>query len=79
MREFRSHLQQYVLTSAPVAITRHGETVGYYIPTKNHTEKSDLKALKEAAAKLDRLLEEHNITEDALLDDYKKLKSGNKK
>ena len=52
MREFRAHLQQYILTSSPVAITRHGETVGYYIPTKSHAENSDIDALKQAAMKL---------------------------
>ncbi|WP_242604258.1 type II toxin-antitoxin system Phd/YefM family antitoxin [Legionella beliardensis] len=79
MREFRAHLQQYILTSSPVAITRHGETVGYYIPTKSHAEKSDLHDLKEAAAKLDKLLIEHGISENELFADFRKLKSKNRK
>lgn len=79
MREFRAHLQQYVLTSSPVAITRHGETVGFYIPTKSHAEKSDIKTLKQAATKLDKLLAEYEVTEEELFADFRKLKSGKKK
>jgi hypothetical protein len=75
MREFRAHLQQYILTSSPVAITRHGETVGYYIPTKGHREKSDITALKQASANLDRLLVEYGVTEEELFADFRKLKS----
>lgn len=75
MREFRAHLQQYILTSAPVAITRHGETVGYYIPTKSHAEVSDINALKQAATQLDQLLVEHGVTEEELFADFRKMKS----
>lgn len=42
MREFRAHLQQYLFTSAPMAIARHGQTIGYYIPTKQHPKKAEL-------------------------------------
>jgi hypothetical protein len=48
MREFRAHLPQYLLTAVPVAITRHGEIVGYYIPTRHHVE--------QAAMALEKLL-----------------------
>ena len=35
IREFRESLSTYLLQSqAPIAITRHGDTVGYYIPTR---------------------------------------------
>lgn len=79
MREFRAHLQQYILTSSPVAITRHGETVGYYIPTKSHAENSDINALKQAAMKLDNLLSEYGISEKELFSEFQQLKSENKK
>ena len=79
MREFRAHLQQYLLTTSPVAITRHDETVGYYIPTKSHAKDSDLKTLKKAAAKLDKLSIEQSVSEEELFADFSKLKSGNNK
>lgn len=35
MREFRDNLATYLLESdSPVAITRHGDTVGYFIPAR---------------------------------------------
>jgi antitoxin (DNA-binding transcriptional repressor) of toxin-antitoxin stability system len=79
MREFRTHLQQYILTSSPVEITRHGETVGYYIPTKSQDEKSNINALKQAATKLDRLLVEYGVNEEELFGDFRELKSKIKK
>lgn len=76
MREFRSHLNQYLLTSKPVAITRHGETVGYYIPTKHHTEKSEINELKHAAHQLEKLLKSHGVTENELLAEFRTLRKG---
>ncbi|WP_035918830.1 hypothetical protein [Legionella fairfieldensis] len=75
MREFRDHLKQYVLKSSPVAVTRHGETVGYYIPTKSQTEHSDLNALKSAAVTLDKMLAEYRVSEEELFADFRELKS----
>ena len=35
IREFRENLANYLLQSdKPVAITRHGDTVGYYLPAR---------------------------------------------
>lgn len=78
MREFRAHLQQYILTSVPVAITRHGETVGYYIPTRPHPEKNEIDSLKQAAHKLDKLLLAKGVAEDELLTEFKNLRKRNK-
>ncbi|WP_010598962.1 prevent-host-death protein [Rickettsiella massiliensis] len=79
MREFRSHLNQYLLTSKPVAITRHGETMGYYIPTRQNIEKTELDDLKQAAIELKKILTSHGITEDELLNEFKLSRKGNKK
>jgi PHD/YefM family antitoxin component YafN of YafNO toxin-antitoxin module len=35
----------------PVAITRHGDTIGYYIPVRRKRIESERTALKEAAAR----------------------------
>ncbi len=34
IREFRADLAEYIASSTPVAVTRHGQTVGYFIPAK---------------------------------------------
>lgn len=78
MREFRAHLPQYVLTSVPVAITRHGETVGYYIPTRHYVEKAELDTLKQAAQSLEKLLISHGVTEEELFQEFRALKDRQK-
>jgi antitoxin (DNA-binding transcriptional repressor) of toxin-antitoxin stability system len=78
MREFRAHLPQYLLTSVPVAITRHGETVGYYIPTRHHVETAELDTLKQAAQSLEKLLISHGVTEEELFQEFRALKERQK-
>jgi hypothetical protein len=80
IREFRAHLQQYLLTSSiPVAVTRHGETVGFYIPARHHAEKSEIDSLKRAAVRFEKLLASHKLTEDELLADFRVLREGKRK
>jgi PHD/YefM family antitoxin component YafN of YafNO toxin-antitoxin module len=50
IREFPDKLASYLLeTDVPVAITLHGDTVGYYIPARRKRAEADRVALKEAA------------------------------
>jgi len=34
VREFRERIATYLESGAPVAVTRHGETLGVYVPTR---------------------------------------------
>jgi antitoxin (DNA-binding transcriptional repressor) of toxin-antitoxin stability system len=52
IREFRSGLAEIIAAATPVAITRHGHTVAYFIPTSAESE-PDLAALKRASGSLD--------------------------
>ena len=70
IREFRSDLAGYIASSTPVAVTRHGQTVGYFIPARAHVQ-ADLAALREASAALDRLNAKHNIDIDEVVGDFK--------
>ena len=56
IREFRSGLAEYVDADAPIAVTRHGQTVGYFIPTKGDRA-AEVAKLKAAGEKLDALLQ----------------------
>lgn len=38
VREFRSGMAEYIASATPVAVTRHGQTVGYFIPTRAEAE-----------------------------------------
>lgn len=71
VREFRENLTTFLEASGPVAITRHGETVGYYIPAHANRDSANLAALRKAAAQLDALLAASGVTEDELVNDFK--------
>jgi PHD/YefM family antitoxin component YafN of YafNO toxin-antitoxin module len=73
IREFRENLATYLLESdSPVAITRHGDTIGYFIPARRKRSETERAALKEAAARLDDLLAAKGVTEDELVADFKR-------
>jgi hypothetical protein len=71
IREFREKLTTFLEATGPVAITRHGETVGYYIPARASRSSADLAALRTAAAQLDALLAASGTGEDELVEDFK--------
>jgi antitoxin (DNA-binding transcriptional repressor) of toxin-antitoxin stability system len=75
IREFREKLASILQASGPVAITRHGETVGYYIPARPSRKTADLDALRRAAQQLDALLAASGATEDELLNEFKEARA----
>jgi len=80
IREFRDNLATYLLeSSAPVAITRHGDTVGYFIPARRKRSEADRVALREAAARLQESMAAAGVTEDELMEDFKQLRAANRK
>lgn len=70
IREFRSDLAEYIASGTPVAVTRHGQTVGYFIPTHGQVE-ADTVALKKASKTLDKLLEAQNVDVESVVTDFK--------
>ncbi|MFA5496470.1 MAG: hypothetical protein WC247_17015 [Porticoccaceae bacterium] len=71
IREFRASLAKYIKSSTPVAITRHGQTAGYFIPTQGQSE-AELAALKQAGKTLDELLARREVNTEAVVADFKK-------
>jgi PHD/YefM family antitoxin component YafN of YafNO toxin-antitoxin module len=71
VREFRDELAQYLDSSAPVAITRHGQTVGYYIPAHREVDEQEVLALKRAVERLAGLLAERGISEDEVVREFR--------
>lgn len=74
IREFRENLASYLESKSPVAITRHGATIGIYVPTKAKPTQADLEALRVAGEKMQALIAASQTTEDELLQDFKKLR-----
>ena len=55
IREFRAGLAEIISGRQPVAVTRHGQTVGFFIPTVCPAQ-ADLLALRDAADKLEAVM-----------------------
>uniref|UniRef100_E6QIW3 Prevent-host-death family protein n=1 Tax=mine drainage metagenome TaxID=410659 RepID=E6QIW3_9ZZZZ len=73
IREFRDKLATYLLHSeAPVTITRHGDTIGYYIPARPKRSEADREALKEASARWQQILDAEGISPDDVVADFKR-------
>jgi len=79
MREFRHQFGEYVEAGKPLAITKHGRTVGFYIPVRSKPEEADLASLREAGRVLDALMAERGISEDAVVAEFKRLRQEKKR
>ena len=71
VREFREELAEFLDSPTPVAITRHGQTVGYYIPARHDVERQEMRALIHAVGQMEALLAEHGITEDEVIREFR--------
>ena len=74
IREFRENLSSYLESKTPVAITRHGATIGIYVPTRPKPSQADLEALRVAGEKMQELIAAAGTTEDELMEDFRKLR-----
>jgi antitoxin (DNA-binding transcriptional repressor) of toxin-antitoxin stability system len=72
IREFRENLASFIESSTPVAITRHGETVGFYVPARRKRQQADLDALRKAGEQLNALIAAARVSEDEPIDNFKK-------
>jgi hypothetical protein len=74
IREFRERLSSYLESKTPVAITRHGATIGVYVPTKPKPSQADLEALRVAGEKMQELIAAAGTSEEEIMEDFKKLR-----
>ncbi len=80
IREFREKLASYLLESdTPVAITRHGDTVGYYIPARCKRSEAERSSLKEAASRLQNMLDAEGISKEEIVADFKRWRTGRRR
>lgn len=71
IREFRNQLPHYLLKAGQaIAITRHGETIGYFIPSRDTKPASEIDKLKIAAAKLDALLQSSGVDTERVVAEF---------
>ncbi len=78
VREFRERIASFLESDTPVAVTRHGETLGVYIPTRRRRPKTaEREELKAAADRLAKLLAD--VDEEELVAEFKQMRRQNKK
>lgn len=70
IREFRAGMAEFIASSTPVAVTRHGQTIGYFIPTQGQGD-ADIVALKKASKTLDRLLAAKSVDVEEVAAEFK--------
>jgi hypothetical protein len=73
VREFREQIARFLESEMPVAVTRRGETLGVYVPTRRKSTKSaDLSELKAAADRLAEALSD--VDEEELVTEFKRMR-----
>ena len=73
VREFRERIASFLESDIPVAVTRRGETLGVYVPTRRKRPKSaDRSELKAAADRLAEALAD--VEEESLVTEFKQLR-----
>jgi hypothetical protein len=74
VREFRERIATFLESDTPVAVTRRGETLGVYVPTRRRGRRmtADLSELKAAADRLAEALSD--VDEDELVSEFKQLR-----
>ena len=74
IREFRENLSTYLESKTPVAITRHGATIGVYLPTRPKPSQADLEAFRLAGEKIDALILAAGTNEEELMADFERVR-----
>ncbi len=73
VREFRERIATFLESDTPVAVTRRGETLGVYVPTRRKQPKAaDLSELKAAADRLAEALAD--VDEEEFVANFKQLR-----
>ena len=71
IRDFRAKLADYLEAGRPLAITRRGETLGFFIPAQKHNRKAELAAMRAAAKELDSMIAAWGASQEELMSEYK--------
>lgn len=74
IREFRENLATYLESKTPIAITRHGTTIGVYLPTQPKPTQADREALRVAGEKMQELIAAAGASAEELVTDFKRLR-----
>ncbi|MBE7421417.1 MAG: prevent-host-death protein [Zoogloeaceae bacterium] len=76
IRELREKLASYLESTVPIEVTRHGQTIGFYIPIPKRPGQSERDALVGAGRRMQEELARLGLTEDELAADFKRWRKG---
>jgi len=65
VREFRDHATIYLSGPDPVAISKHGQVIGFYIPVERDQEQAK-RAIEKLGHSVEKILEETGMSEEEL-------------
>ena len=71
IRELRARLASHLESSTPIEVTRHGRTIGLYVPLPQQGNLSDREKVLEAGRLMQAELERLGLSEDELTADFK--------
>lgn len=70
VREFRDHASSYLAGAEPLAVRRHGQVLGFYLPVKRKSDAQELQAaLQELGDSLADLRQETGLSEEELVEE----------
>ena len=72
VREFRERIAAFLESDTPVAVTRRGETLGIYVPTRRKTSTADISELKAAADRLATALAD--LDEEEIVAEFRQMR-----
>jgi hypothetical protein len=67
-------LADYLESGTPLAITRHGETLGFYIPAQKRSRRAELDAMRAAAKDLDQMILSWDASKNELMNEYTEIR-----
>ena len=77
-RVFRDDLAQYLDSADTLAITRHGQVVGYYVPARDPSKVAEqIRIFQHSAARLQAALDANGFTDndlEAVLEEFEQRK-----
>jgi antitoxin (DNA-binding transcriptional repressor) of toxin-antitoxin stability system len=79
VRDFRSRFSAYSESGKAVAVTKHGRTVGFYIPVRRKPAAEDLATFREAGRVMQEWMAKNGVSEEELMEDFKQLRKNKKR
>ena len=78
IRELRARLASHLESSTPFEVTRHGRTIGLYVPLPQQGNLSDRQKVLEAGRLMQAELARICLSEDELSADFKAWRKGHR-